>query len=48
MGPRPMGHGGQFAQIGKGTRQFTDQPTSASGGSHVRHLKRQYEENRWY
>ena len=28
MGPRPMGHGGQFAQIGKGTRQFTDQPIS--------------------
>lgn len=28
MGPRPLGHGGQFAQIGKGTRQFTDQPIS--------------------
>lgn len=32
MGPRPMGHGGQSAQIGKGTRrstrQFTDQPIS--------------------
>ena len=32
MGPRPMGHSGQFAQIGKGTRrstrQFTDQPVS--------------------
>ena len=28
MGPRPMGHGGQFVQIGKGTRQFTDQPIS--------------------
>ena len=32
MGSRPMGHGGQFAQIGKGTRrstrQFTDQPIS--------------------
>ena len=28
MGPRPLGHGGQFAQIGKGTRQFTDHPIS--------------------
>ena len=32
MRPRPMGHGGQFAQFGKGTRrstrQFTDQPIS--------------------
>ena len=28
MGPRPMGHRVATAQIGKGTRQFTDQPIS--------------------